>query len=106
LRLSMNPRLREELPEARPALLAVMGDAIKTHLSPADPKAGKLGSSLGYNLSGPSGGSDDVLRAGIRYLAMLNAVAEKSPEQAPVCGGEFIPALATELKIYRDIFKP
>jgi hypothetical protein len=100
LRLSMNPRLRDELPEARRAVLAVMGDAIKPHLIPPDPKTEKAGTSVGFNLAG---GSDDALEAGIWYLMLLNAVAEKSP---PVCGGEFVPSLNTELGIYRGMFGP
>lgn len=107
LRLSMNPRLREELPEARRAVLAVLGEAIKPHLVPVDPKAEAPGSSLGFNLGGLLGGaSDDAMEAGIWYLMLLNAVADKSPELAPVCGGEFVPALETELGIYRGMFEP
>jgi hypothetical protein len=102
LRLSMNPRLRDELPEARRAVLAVMGEAIKPHLVPADPKAEKTGSTVGFNLSG---GSDDALEAGIWYLMLLNAVADKSPALAPVCGGEFVPSLDTEVGIYRGMFE-
>jgi hypothetical protein len=103
LRLSMNPRLRDELPEARRAVLGVMGEAIKPHLVPVDPKAEKAGSSVGFNLSG---GSDDALQAGFWYLMLLNGVADQSPEQAPVCGGEFEPSLETELGIYRGMFEP
>ena len=103
LRLSMNPRLRDEMPEARRAVLGVMGDAIKPHLVPVDPKAEKPGSSVGFNLSG---GSDDALQAGFWYLMLLNGVADQSPEQAPVCGGEFVPSLETELGIYRGMFEP
>jgi len=103
LRLSMNPRLRDELPEARRAVLGVMGEAIKPHLVPVDPKAEKAGSSVGFNLSG---GSDEALQAGFWYLMLLNGVADQSPEQAPVCGGEFVPSLETELGIYRGMFEP
>ena len=103
LRLSMNPRLRDELPEARRAVLGVMGEAIKPHLVPVDPKAEKAGSSVGFNLSG---GSDEALQAGFWYLMLLNGVADQSPEQAPVCGGEFEPSLETELGIYRGMFEP
>ena len=98
LRLSMNPRLREELPEARRAVLGVIGEAIKPHLVPPDPKSENAGSSLGFNLGGLGGGSDDALEAGVWYLMLLNTVADKSPELAPVCGGEFVPSLDTELE--------
>jgi hypothetical protein len=50
LRLSMNPRLRDELPEARRALLSLMGEAIKPYSVPPDPKAVKTGSSVGFNV--------------------------------------------------------
>ena len=106
LRLSMNPRLREELPEARRAVLGVIGEAIKPHLVPPDPKSENAGSSLGFNLGGLGGGSDDALEAGVWYLMLLNTVADKSPELAPVCGGEFVPSLDTELGIYRGMFEP
>jgi len=106
LRLSMNPRLREELPEARRAVLAVIGEAIKPHIVPVDPKAEVPGSSVGFNLDGLGGTSDDSMEAGIWYLMLLNTVADKSPELAPVCGGEFVPSLETELGIYRGMFEP
>jgi len=106
LRLSMNPRLRDELPEARRAVLAVMGEAIKPHLAPVDPKAEAPGGSVGLNLGGLLGGaSDEAIQAGIWYLMLLNTVADKSPELAPVCGGEFVPSLETELGIYRGMFE-
>lgn len=103
LRLSMNPRLRDELPEARRAVLAVVGEAIRPHLLPVDPKAEAPGSSLGFNLGGAS---HHVMKAGISYLMMLNTVADKSPELTPVCGGVFAPSLETELEIYRGLFEP
>ena len=46
------------------------------------------------------------MEAGIWYLMLLNTVADKSPELAPVCGGEFVPSLDTELGIYRGMFEP
>jgi hypothetical protein len=100
LRLSMNPRLRDELPEARRTILSVMGEAIQPHLSTVDPKAEVPGSTMGFNLGG---GSDDELQAGILYLMLLNTIADQSPEQAPVCGGEFIPSLEAEAGVYRDM---
>jgi len=106
LRLSMNPRLREELPEARRAVLAVIGEAIKPHLAPVDPKAATPGNSLGFNLGGLSGGStDEAMQAGIWYVMLLSAVADGSPAQTPVCGGEFVPSLETEASVYRGMFE-
>lgn len=101
LRLSMDPRLRDELPEARRALLAVMGEAIGPYLAPVDADAKPAGSSLGLNFGG---GSDVEMQAGIVYLALLNTLAGKSPELAPVCGGEVVPSLETEAGLYREMF--
>ena len=101
LRLSMDPRLRDELPEARRALLAVVGDAIKPHLAPVDANAKPPGATLGFNLGG---GSNDEIQAGIMYLALLNSLADKSPDLAPVCGGEVVPSLDAEAGIYRGMF--
>ena len=98
LRFSVDPSLRDELPEARRAVLSILGEAIKPHLKPVDPKAAAPGSSLGFNLGG---GSDDVMQAGILYLTLLNATVDKVPELAPVCGGEVVPGLDTEASLYR-----
>jgi hypothetical protein len=101
LRFSVDPSLRDELPDARRAVLSILGDAIKPHLKPVDPKAATPGTSLGFNLGG---GSDDVMQAGIVYLMLLNATADKMPELAPVCGGEIVPTLDTEASLYRGMF--
>lgn len=107
LRMSMSPRLRDELPEARRAVLEVVGEAIKPHLRPSDSKAETPGSSIGINVDALLGGSsDDAMEAGLWYLMLLNTVADKSPELTPVCGGEFVPSLDTEAGIYRSMFEP
>jgi hypothetical protein len=101
LRLSMDPKLRDELPDARRALLSIMGEAIRPHLQPAEPNEKPPGTSLNFNMGG---GSDDVMEAGVMYLMLLNAVAARHPEQAPVCGGDFVPGYETELGVYRAMF--
>jgi hypothetical protein len=101
LRLSMDPRLRDELPDARRGLLSIVGDAIKPFLAPADESAKPPGTSINFNLGGKS---DDEMGAGVMYLMLLSAVAERSPEQTPVCGGEFVPTLEAEAGIYRAMF--
>ncbi len=101
LRLSMNPRLRDELPEARRTILSVMGEAIQPHLAPVDPKAEAPGTTMGFTLGG---GSDDELQAGILYLMLMSTAADQVPEQAPVCGGEFVPSLEAEAGVYRGMF--
>jgi len=109
LRLSMNPRLRDELPEARRAVLAVVGDAIKPHLTAAKPKDKEekdSDRSMAFSLDSLMGGGDDAFEASFLYLMLLNEVAEKSADLAAVCGGEFVPSLQTELGIYRGMFAP
>ena len=58
LRMSLAPRLRDEVPDARRAVLSTL---------------------------------------------LLTAVADKSPELTPVCGGEIIPGYETELDLYRGM---
>jgi len=101
LRLSMNPQLRDELPDARRGLLSIVGDAIKPHLKPVAPDAKPAGKSINVNFGGAS---DDAMGVGFMYLMLLTAVADESPEQAPVCGGEFVPSLETEAGIFRGMF--
>jgi hypothetical protein len=99
----MDPRLRDELPEARRAVLSIIGEAVKPHLDPIDPQVSAPGTSLGLS---PRAGSNDEMAAGLMYLMHLNAVVDRSPEQAPVCGGEFVPDLAAEASVYRAMFAP
>jgi hypothetical protein len=100
LRLSMDPRLREELPEARRAVLSMVGEAIKPHLTPVDPKGAIPGATMGISV-------DDSGREGtgaaLMYLMLLNAAAERSPEQVPVCGGEFVPTFDADVGLYRGL---
>jgi hypothetical protein len=94
LRLSMDPRLRDELPDARRALLSIVGDAVKPHLTPVDPEPPARYTAQGLDATA------------IRYLMLLESAAERSPQLAPVCGGEFVPSLATEARVLRDLFAP
>jgi hypothetical protein len=98
LRFSVDPRLRDELPEARRAVLSILGEAVKPYLKP--PAATPEATSMNFNLSDRS---DDAMEAGVMYLALLAAVAEQSPAQTPVCGGEFIPDFETELGVIRGM---
>jgi hypothetical protein len=101
LRLSMDPRLRDEVLDARRAVLAVVGEAIKPHLAPRNPDFDRSGSSLNMNLGKASG---DSVQAGVLYLSLLNSLVEQSPDLLPVCGGEVVPDLETEAGVYRGVF--
>ena len=100
LRMSMASRLRDEVPDARRAVLSTLGEAIKPHLLPVDPKAEPPGTAMNVNVAG---GSQDDMTSGLMYLVLLTAVADKSPELTPVCGGEIIPGYETELDLYRGM---
>jgi hypothetical protein len=101
LRLSMDPRLRDEVLDARRAVLAVVGEAIRPHLATRKPGVDHTGNSLGLNLGKTSA---EGVQAGILYLSLLNSLVEQSPELAPVCGGEVVPDLETEAGVYRGVF--
>jgi hypothetical protein len=101
LRFSASGRLRDELPDARRAILAALGAAVKPHLVPVDAKADKPGVAVVVN----SVGSQAEMSAGLGYLVVLSAMIDKSPESVPVCGGEFIPDYANELAAYQAMLQ-
>ena len=100
LRMSMASRLRDEVPDARRAVLSTLGEAIKPHLSPVDPKAEPPGTAL--NVNGLGSPRVDTA-SGLMYVVLLAAVVEESPELAPVCGGDFVPSYDAELGVYRGM---
>ena len=106
LRLSMNPRLREELPEARRAVLG--GDG-RGHQ--AAPRAGRSEGRKRREFDWAStwaGWRRFGRRARSGHLVPDAAQCSRGQiaELAPVCGGEFVPSLETELGIYRGMFEP
>jgi hypothetical protein len=105
LRLSMDPRLRDELPDARRGLLMIVGDAIKPYLETVAPTVAPIAKPAGTSLTlDAAAGSDDAGAAALEYLVLLNDLAMRSPEHAPVCGGEFVPDLQTDAGLYRELF--
>jgi hypothetical protein len=101
LRFSVDQRLREELPDARRAILSALGNAIKPHLAPMDPQAKKPGTSIGVNIDSLN---DDLGAAGFMYTMLLSSLAKDAPENLPVCGGPVVPTYQTELGLYRTLF--
>ncbi len=100
LRFSLDAQLRDEAPEARRAVLNALGDAVRPHLKPADPKAGKPGTSMGFNLG--KGGDD--MSTQFMYMMLLGALADKPDQtETPVCGGRFVPGFETEVGIMRTL---
>jgi len=98
LRFSVNAQLRDELPEARRAVLTALGTAISPHLQPVVPTE-KPGTTININ----AGGSSDDMAAGFMYVMLLSGVADKSSGQLPVCGGEFVPSFDEEVGVYRTL---
>lgn len=101
LRFSADPRLRDELPDARRAVLTAVADAVRPNLKPVDPKAEKPGASMALNLSGAG---DPEMASGMMYLVFLTALVDKSPELGPVCGGALVPSYEVELSTWREMF--
>jgi hypothetical protein len=99
LRFSLDADLRSEVPEARAAILGALGATLKPHLAPADPDAKKPGTSMNLVM----GGKDDDLSAGFMYTIMLSTILDKSPEQAPVCGGQYPPSYQADLAAFRGV---
>jgi hypothetical protein len=103
LRFSSDESLRPEMPEARRAILAAVGEAIRPHRAPADPAAEKRGTSIMVNDRMLAGSSADV-SSGFMYTMILSALVEKTPQMLPVCGGELAPGFETEVSLFRSVF--
>lgn len=102
LRMSLDPSLRDEVPDARRAVLTTLGEAIKPHLAPVDPNAKTPSTSVNVNMDG---GSTNEMAMGLGYLMLLTTMANESPELAPVCGGRFVPDYPTELAAYQGMLQ-
>lgn len=102
LRFSVDADLKDEVPEARRAILTALGEAVKPHLAPAAPLEGdpekKDGTSININ---SLGGSQDDMTTGMMYLMFLSSLADKDPMSVPPCGGELEPGFGTELSAFR-----
>jgi hypothetical protein len=103
LRFSVDQQFRDELPDARRAVLAAVAEAVEPHLAPVDPKAEKAGATLAINSNMMTGSKDDM-GSGFMYLLLMNALTDKAPELGPVCGGEFVPGYEGELGVHRTAF--
>lgn len=100
LRFTADKQLQDELPDARRAILAAIGSAIKPHLAPVDPDAPKPGASINLSMSGAGG---DFGAAGVMYTVLLSAAVKELGDAAPTCGGELVPPFETELGLYRSV---
>jgi hypothetical protein len=99
LRFSVNEQLRDELPEARRAVLTALGTALGPHLQPVAADTQKPGTTMSIT----SGAVDDMA-TGFMYLLLLSGVADKA-DHGPVCGGEYVPSFEEEVGLYRALFE-
>ena len=87
LRFSANARLRDELEDARSAVLTTMGEAIRPHLGPA-PAVGVPADDEKSNTTITINSTDlDNMQFGMLYLGAVAAVANEHPDALPPCGG-------------------
>ena len=97
LRLLASGGHDEELETARREALRLLGTAIKPYLSAQKPEPTKSATSITFY----DGGSAKDMQSATSYTFSLSAVADKFPEHAPVCGGDFVPTLDEEVATYR-----
>ena len=99
LRFSVDPKLRDELLDARRAILEAVGEAIKPHLAPLDPKAREQTTHVVIN----SAGDTDEKGLALMYLMSIAASVDKNPGVAPICGGQLVPDFAGEVHAFGDV---
>lgn len=104
LRFSLDAGLRDEVSEARRAVLDALGAAMKPYLAQApvasEPgKEEKSGTSINFSM----GGKDDDMEAGIMYTMLLATVLDQGPDLAPVCGGPLVPNFEADVGIFRTM---
>lgn len=99
LRFSIDDKYRDELAEARRTVLNALGAALKPHLGPVDPEAGKKKTSI--NLF--SGTDPADMGAAFSYLMSLTADGMDHDENVPLCGGELVPDFGHELAAFKSL---
>lgn len=100
LRFTLDAQLRDEAQEARRAVLDALGEAVRPHLQPVDPKAEKPGTSMGFNM----GGGNDDMTAQFTYMLLLSALADQpGQKEVPVCGGPFVPGFESDVALMREM---
>lgn len=105
MRFSASTQLRDGLGEARHAILATLGDAIRPNLEPVTaPADGAVDKKKETRIVvNPDTGDDKPV--GFAYLIALTAATSDHPELNPPCGGRLEPDFATELKAYESALK-
>jgi hypothetical protein len=96
LRFSADAALRDELVEARRAILDALGEALRPYSKAQAAAPEAKTPEPGKNITMFAGGGMDDMTFGIVYLGALSAALEH-PAVAPACNGPFIPAFTEEL---------
>lgn len=108
LRFSLDLRLRDEIPEARRAVLDALRAAMEPLLAAkpalenrtADEPAGK---NSGTSITLALGGDGDDMEVGILYTMLVAGLVEQRPEEVPVCGGQLVPGFDAEVAVFRSL---
>jgi hypothetical protein len=104
LRFSVDADLKDEVPDARRAILTAVGEAVKPYLAPPAATEEKKGKEGGTTININSlGGSQDDLTTSMMYLMFVSALAEKDPGAAPPCGGTLVPSFEIELSAFQSL---
>jgi hypothetical protein len=101
VRFTADAQLRDDVPELRREVLDALGNAIGPRPAPAKAAADENSIDVAFGDAGDAG--EDEMTAGLLYAGFLGAIAEKSPQEGPVCGGEFVPDFATEMAVYQGL---
>jgi len=98
LRFSLDARLRDEVSDARRAVLTELGAAMKPHLAPVAADAKKPGTSMYIDSSNPGD-----MKAALTYQLALSAALDRDRSQGPKCGGVFGPPYEMELSAMQAV---
>lgn len=100
LRFSLDLRLRDEIPEARRAVLDALGTAMKPLLAAKPESENRPGTSITLALGGDG---DHDMEVGILYTMLVAGLVEQQPEEVPVCGGQLVPGFDAEVAVFRSL---
>jgi hypothetical protein len=100
LRFTSAADLRDELPDARRAVLSALGAAIEPYLKSKPMDVGEPG---GVEISLHPGKESEVGDA-LLYNLALTAELTRQPQIGPVCGGIVVPTLDAEVAVFRRAF--
>lgn len=99
LRFSIDDKYRDEVFEARRAVLNALGAALRPHLGPGGAEAAHSKTAINID----AGIDPDDMGAAFAYLVALSADSDEHPEGVPSCGGELVPSYAQERAAFETV---